>query len=288
MLQRPLICTNLNDGLQRLTQFLPSLAANGAQQITFLHSIPVSDEGAIARVDSDRQDQARDRLMANMAHCDGLDVQVRVEVGRVVDNVLRVVRERQCDGVMLGTASKSLLTEKLFGSTTRELAQKLTTPILAIRPPLFLTFTAEELDLRCRHLYRTVLVPFDGSESAKYAVEQIQALASQTPSIERCILCWVIAEGGRLTPAPETQIEQAQTTLTTIAAQLQALNIQPIQVIRQGEPATTLLEVAQTYDVSAIAIASNTLGKLLEWSVPSLAAELLRRSWHPVLFLPRR
>jgi hypothetical protein len=47
-----------------------------------------------------------------------------------------------------------------------------------------------------------------------------------------------------------------------------------------------VLAMAQEHDVSAIAIASSTLGKLIELSSPSFAGEILRRSWHPVVYFP--
>ena len=73
-------------------------------------------------------------------------------------------------------------------------------------------------------------------------------------------------------------------------AQQQAL-LQPWSHLRHslfnlGERIPVTLRMAMDYDITAIAVATDTLGKLAELSGPSFAGELLRRSWHPVLFFP--
>ena len=47
-----------------------------------------------------------------------------------------------------------------------------------------------------------------------------------------------------------------------------------------------LERIALTFDISALAVSSRHFGKFWELSIPSLAGEIIRRSWHPVLFVP--
>lgn len=77
-------------------------------------------------------------------------------------------------------------------------------------------------------------------------------------------------------------------TLSQAKADLEAANLQVEAEFHRGTALTEILEVAQMDEISAIAIASGTLGKFQEWFVSSFAAELLRQSWCPVLFFPTR
>lgn len=160
MFQRLLVCTTLSDGLQRLVDFVPSLAAANIQHITFLHCVPLNESGAIPRVDTQKVEEAR-KLLAVQKHKvpDHVSVETKVETGRPVDVVFRVAAEQQSDLLLMGYSLRNALAEKLFGSTTIELYGKTTIPILSVRPQLISTYTTEELDLRCRHLFRHFLLP---------------------------------------------------------------------------------------------------------------------------------
>ncbi|MEQ8382905.1 MAG: universal stress protein [Coleofasciculus sp. A1-SPW-01] len=190
MFQRCLICTNFADGLYRLVEFVPSLAANGIQTIIFLHSVPLWEEGEIPRIDEERITRARDRLQAGLKTIpEGVEVHIEVLSGRPLDNIPKVAKRYEADVILTGMESRNFLQEKLFGSTTAELARNYTTPLLILRPQLVSTYTCEELELR-------------------------------------------------------------------------------------------------VFDISAIAVSSETIGSIIELPIRSFAGELMRRSWHPVLFFP--
>ena len=289
MFQRPLICTDFTDGLHRLVQFVPSLAEAGIQQITFLHVVPLWEEGDIPRIDIDKINAARDRLTAALPQTNGVAVKIEVESGRPQDTILKVAQTVNADVILLGTPIRSLLNEKLFGSTSAELCQRATVPLMSLRPQLIATYTAEELNLRCRHLFHHLLLPYNDDASSQYLVDRIRHYAqTQTePGLEACTLCWVVDEGGRHRLPLEQQVQQAQSKLTAIQADLTALKLQVSVEIPQGTPLLELLNVAGQANISAIALSSTSFGKLREWSVPSFAGEVLRRSWHPVIFFPK-
>ena len=289
MFQRLLICTDLADGLHRLVNFVSSFAASGVEQLVFLHSIPFADGEGLPRVESTKLEQARDRLgVALTQKPGGIDVHVEVEPGRPVDLILRAAETYAVDLILVGTPTRSLLAEKLFGSTTVELAQRLAVPLLVLRPQLMATYTSEELDLRCRHLCRSLLVPYHGSDSSKYLIQRLKQLIQQPlVGLQQLHLCWVV-EGIRRREVPVAyQLEQAQRELEAIAAELSTLNVAIDALeVREGDPIVEVLAAAQMADVSAIATASSHLNKLLRWSVPQFTDELLRRSWHPILYFP--
>ncbi|MBD2080209.1 universal stress protein [Leptolyngbya sp. FACHB-17] len=283
MFEKILICTDFADGLHRLTHFVSSLAAGGIKQVVFLHVVPLSEKGIIPKVDSEQIEQAQSRLSAAMDNSlTEVDVKIEVQSGRPVEMILRVAQGYQSELIVLGSQAHSLLTEKLIGSIMADLSHQTTIPLLVLRPQLIAAFTAEELALRCQHLLRYLLVPYDGSETSNFLVQQIKQLAQKQPRpyLECCRLCWVT---DRQLPS---QLERD--TLSQVKADLETAALQVKAEFHRGSVLTELLELAQMDGISAIAIASGTIGTFQEWLVSSVAAELLRQSWCPVLFFPSK
>ncbi|MBI4782649.1 MAG: universal stress protein [Oscillatoriophycideae cyanobacterium NC_groundwater_1537_Pr4_S-0.65um_50_18] len=289
MFQRPLICTDLTDGLQRLVHFIPSLAANGMQQITFLHAVPFSQRQTIPQIDEAKAQAARDRLSsAQTSLPENVKVNIEIQGGKPLDCILNAVKIYKPDLIILGTSSQGALSGRLFGSTLSELSKRAVAPLLILRPQLLSTYTIEELELRCRHLFRYLLVPFNGSKASNYSVEKIKQLAVNRPPdfLQKCLLYWVIEEGNYsdllescITPEIRQKLESAET-------ELQSLGIEVLSQIAQGESVPQTLNVATEQDISAIACSSGSFGTFVEWSVPSFASEILKRSWYPVLYFP--
>ncbi len=294
MFQRLLICTDLTDGLQRLVHFVPSLAAAAARHITFLHCVPLSESAAIPRVDQERENQARQQLSVALQTAamqelpEGVEVVVRVESGRSVDTILRVATEQQAELIMLGLPLRSSVSERLFGSTALGIYERTKIPLLLIRPPLISTYTAEELDLRCRHFFRYLMVPYDGSDASRYLVEQIKEYAAQqeSPILQRCYVCWVVDSGERRDIPREPALQVAQDAVAGVKAELEAIGLQVETDVRSGSAVAEILKAALNPDVGAIAVCHNSRSKLLEFSIPSFCMELFRQSWHPILYFP--
>jgi len=282
MFEKILICTDFADGLHRLAHFVTSLAAGGIKQIVFLHVVPLLETRTIPKIDREQIEQAQARLSAALAHSPaGVDVKVEVQSGRPVETMLRVAQSHQSELIVLGSQGHSLFTEKLLGSEMADLSRQTTIPLLILRPQLIAALTSEELILRCQHLLRYLLIPYDDSEAANFLVQQVKQLAQRQSGrfLERCRLCWVV-------DSLPTQLERE--TLSQVKADLEAANLQVEAEFHQGTALTGILELAQMDEISAIAIASGTLGKFQEWFVSSFAADLLRQSWCPVLFFPTR
>jgi nucleotide-binding universal stress UspA family protein len=289
MFHRLLIATDFSDGLQRLVQFIPDLAQAGLQQVTFLHCVPVQDDRSIPHVDETKLAEARQQLAPALAdRPDPIMVNVEVTSGRPSEAIVKAIARYDIDLLMLGMSAKSLLDEKLFGSTTCELAQLVSIPLLILRPQLVSAYTAEELSLRCQHLFRYLLIPYDGSESGQQLVAFIQQQAANRPahSLEACLLCWVAEPPGRSQRSFQTHLNDKQAALKKIQADLQQLDLTVEYQVRTGNAIAEINQVALELDISAIAVSSRHFGRLWELSVPSFAGEIIRRSWHPVLFIP--
>ncbi|KGF72434.1 hypothetical protein DO97_08635 [Neosynechococcus sphagnicola sy1] len=292
MFQRCLVCTDFADGLHRLIHFVPDLAAGGIRHLVFLHSVPLNEGGGIPRIDTEKIEQAQTRLSSALQQVPtGVEVVVEVQSGDPVERVLAVAKAYGSEVILMGMPSRNLLNEKLFGSNTIAVSQRAEIPILNLRPAMTAAFTAEELALRCQHLFRYLLLPYDGSDSAQFLVQQIQHYAQHqvSDSLHQCLLCWVVEEGTRQDAlAHATKVQQAEAQLAIAKTNLESGNLAVTVEIRRGNPVTEVLASAQELDISAIAITSEHCGKFWELSIPSFGGEILRRSWHPVIFFPQQ
>ncbi|MGK7917089.1 MAG: universal stress protein [Prochloraceae cyanobacterium] len=282
-----LICTDFSDGLHRLIDFVPSLAKNGLQQIVFCHTVPLWEQGEVPRIDTDKINEATEYLSrAKKTVPQGVELKIEVLSGRPVENILRILETYQIDVILLGTPIRSVWQEKVFGSTSMELARSTSVPILILRPQLISTYTNEELALRCQHLWRYLLIPYNDSRVAHYLIEQIKDYARNRPenSLKQFLLVWAIDDGGREVVITEQRLQDARQKLESVKAELEQLDLEVNIEVRQGNPVQEILDSALTFDISAIAIATDYQSNLLEWAIPSCADELLRRSWFPVLF----
>lgn len=289
MFQRALICTDFTDGIYRLAQFVPSLAAGGFKSLVFFHNVSVDGEWEIPRDSPELLEEPRQRLQTLLRDIpDGIDVTVEVQMGRASESILRLAKQHQVDVIFLGSPTRTLLEEKLFGSTTAGLAEKTAIPIVILRPQLVSTYTTAELELRCAHLFRYLLVPYDGTQGGKNLIKKIHQQVKSNPNsvLERVRLLWVIDDNVRRVLRGDNPMQQAEQELDRLQAELAALNLVVNTTIVQGNPLQEILKTAETHDIGAIATCSGNAGGILKWSAPSLTREIMRGSWHPVLFFP--
>ena len=292
MFQSCLICTDFTDGLYRLIDCVPNLAQSGLKKIVFFHSVPLWEEGEVPRIDDKKVEQAKERLQKAADNApDNIDVQIEVLSGKPLDTIPRVLKKHSIDVIMTGTPIKSLLQEKFFGSTSAGLAKVTSQPLNIIRPELITTYTLEELDLRCRHLWRYLLIPYNNSKTAHYLIEEIKKYAKNRPenSLQQCMLMTVVDDCGRKSVLAEQRVKEAETNLESVKQELEALDIEVNTLVKVGNPQQEITTAALDFDISAIAIATDYRNSLLQWTVRSFANDMMRSSWFPVLlFSPKK
>ena len=282
-----LICTDFSDGLERLIDFVPSLASSGLKQIVFFHSVPLWEEGNIPRIDSEKTEQAKARLSCALKEVpNSVEVKIEVPSGSPLETIPRVLEKYSIDVILLGTPIRSSLQEKVFGSTSTGLAKLTPKPLMIFRPQLISTYTREELALRCQHLWRYLLIPYNDSKSARYLLEQIKKYARQRPenSLKQCMLITVIDDGGRRGMPLDYKLKEAQAKLESVKVELEEIGLEVNLEVRVGNPLQEIIQASITFDISAIAIATDYRGNILDWTVPSFSNDVLHNSWFPVLF----
>ncbi|MGD1895991.1 MAG: universal stress protein [Phormidesmis sp.] len=288
MFKRVLICTDFSDSLQRLADFVPDLAKGGMTHIVFFHNVPLMTSREIPCVDEDRVSAAREVLSVAEAHLpEGTTVDIEIASGRAAENIVRAAKKYEPDIIISGMPTRSTLNEKLFGSTTMTLVEKVDVPILILRPQLVSTYRESELSQRCQHLFEYLLLPYDGSDSSKNLVDQIKTLMEADPggALQTCVLTWVVDDGGRV--AQNHPIDEARAKLDAVKAELDGLGTTIETEVRQGNPLDQVLKAGEVHDISAIAVSPGKGKGLLKLTVPSFTSAILRSSWHPVMHFPR-
>ena len=292
MFQSCLICTDFTDGLHRLTDAVTDLAQFGLKQIVFFHSVPLWEEGEVPRIDEEKIQAAKDRFQKSLKNSPpGIEVKAEVLSGKPLDTIPKVLKNHPVDVILTGTPIKSLLQEQFFGSTSAGLAKLTSQPLNIIRPELISTCTTEELALRCRNMWRYLLIPYNDSESARYLIQQIKHYAQNRPenSLTQCMLLSVVDDCITRGVVVEDRIKQAQTSLASVKAELESLNLKVNMEVRKGNPLQETLAAAMDFDITAIAIATDYRNNLLQWTVRSYANDMMRSSWFPILlFSPKK
>lgn len=291
MFKSCLICTDFSDGLYRLVNFVPDLAQAGLNKIVFFNSVPLWEEGEVPRIDEEKVKEAQNRLKpATINIPNGVDVQIEVLSGKPLDTIPRVLKNHPVDVVITGTPIRSLLQEQFFGSTSVGLAKLINQPLTIIRPQLITTYTTEELKLRCQHLWQYLLIPYKEGPSARYLIEQIKREVQKYPDspLKQCLLISVVEEGGRTAMLSEHRLKEAQEKLASVKAELEALGLKVDAEVKQGNPLQEIMNAALEHDISAIAIATAQRNTLLQWTAPSFANDLMRRSWFPMVFFSQK
>ena len=287
MFKRVLICTDFTDSLQRLANFVPDLAKGGMEHIVFFHNVPLMTSREIPCVDEEKASEARKVLAAAESNVPaGTTVDIEITSGRASENIVRAVKKYKPDIIFSGMPTRSALNEKLFGSTTLEIADKVNVPILIMRPQLVSTYREAELSQRCQHLFEYLLLPYDDSDSAKRLASSIQAKIQSEPegALETCLLCWVIDGGGRVSRNnPE---KAAQARLDAVKAEMAGKGAEIETEVRMGSPLEEILKSAEIHDISAIAVCPGKNGSLLKLTVPSFTTSMLRACWHPIIHFP--
>jgi nucleotide-binding universal stress UspA family protein len=289
MFHSALICTDFSDGLDRLTDRIVDLVQGGLSRIVFFHSVPLWTEGNIPRIDQEKVAAAQARLSKALTQVPaGADVKVEVLSGNALDNIPQVIERYQCDVILVGTSIKSLIQEKMFGSTGLGLMKSMKKPIMILRPQVVSTYTREELALRCQHLWRYLLLPYNGGDEANYLIEQVKSLVKEAPAgaIANCFLLSVLDNVGIQRIQLDYIQKETETKLTAVKTDLEALGLTVKTAVKVGNPLTETLKIAAQEDISAIAVASKPRNQFLELTVHSYASDLLHRSWFPTLFFP--
>jgi nucleotide-binding universal stress UspA family protein len=143
-------------------------------------------------------------------------------------------------------------------------------------------------------MYQKILVPLDGSERAERILPFVEALAQQFGA--KLILLQVVEPiVAGISPYDTAAVyavdevdrrtQQAKQYLTTLQSTLTGLKIEAQTQVEFGPVVSTILDVAERYNVDLIALASHGRTGLARVFYGSVAAGILNRAVQPLLVI---
>ena len=296
MFERVLVATDLEDGMYRLGLCLKDFHDHGVKKLSFVHAVPWGDRQMGGVPDSLDDEIAAAKAIISK-YIDPkvtektLDPKIIVKVGKPEEVLQRAIEELNAEVLVLGPPGRSLLAEKVFGSTTMKLIQHLKIPVLIMRPQLVASMTVAELKLRCGHLFDYLLVPCDLESSRQRLLDMLSPMLCRQTRCESVMLMSVVDDSSRRYSEEDTEelCKAADAQLRELGVYFTEQVGHPLSIeysVRVGSPVKEILATAQEEDITAIATSSTNIGKIWELTVPSITGEILRRSWHSVLFFP--
>ncbi|MFN3652768.1 MAG: universal stress protein [Armatimonadota bacterium] len=217
----------------------------------------------------------------------GVAVVPEARMGAAAAEILAAAEEEPVDLLLLGSHGLSGLGEFLLGSVSRNVAKHAPIPVLVARP--------------LRHDLRHVVAAVDGSEHAAEAVELLARLP--LPPECRITLCHVTRPYYpyvALTPeylgmleeiTVEVQQQQrleAVELLHRAAQPLARAGRKPACVVREGDPAHELLQLAQEGKADLVVAGARGASLIEGLVLGSVADRLLKTAEHSVLLVRRR
>jgi nucleotide-binding universal stress UspA family protein len=293
MFKHCLICTDFTDGLQRIVHFVSELKKAGFEKVTFLHCVPIWEEGEVPRIDKEKIEEAKIKLSPALENIsEGMEVNVEVLSGRAWENIADITQKSDIDFVITGTPVSSSWQNLLFGSTTDKLTKKLDVPIMILRPQLVSVYREEELSLRLSHLNDYWLIPYHEHVHDEDLINKIKVYAEEKSHtlIPKCLLITVVEDVSRSELLIESHVQEAQEKLAKFKEELESVGVQVETLVEKGNRSEKIFETAFTYDISAIAIAndrnSKVMDRILNLTVGSDSTHLLHCSWFPLIYFP--
>ena len=139
-------------------------------------------------------------------------------------------------------------------------------------------------------MYKSILVPLDGSKLAEKILAEVEELALLLNA--RLNLIYVskahVFPGVDPTDAQVRVVNKAKEYLDNLKEQLLAKKIDIEIHTPYGNPAAKILEVSKRHDIDLIAMSTHGRSGIGRWLLGSVAEKVVRHSEKPVLLLRAR
>ena len=261
---------------ERIVPLAMSLAQSSGGE---LHLVRVIDENAtFEQID----EAVRSMAATNTSLIEsGITPDVRISRGQVADQILREAELVDADIVLMATSGHSGLTHALLGSTTDQVFARARVPVMALS-------SRTEGDTKVR----SILVPRDGSLGSAQALSAAKSIARATGA--RIELLHVVEpllrylRGKYIDPQFEEETRvKSEKDMHRLAARLRELGFAANGRAVIGQPAATIVSVADDIDADLIVMATNGMTDLASKILGSVTHEVLRTAHAPLLLLHR-
>lgn len=206
-----------------------------------------------------------------------LDVAAEVVRGPTSAALLHLA-ERHASMVVVGSRGLGGFRGLLLGSVSRQLCEHASCPVTVVR------HLPEDRDIRLD----TILVGVDGSPHAARALAHAGDLAERTGAR---IIAVHVAHGAVPDPSVQPLATRRRSLPDLLDDWCTPLHVRGLDdhesVIAEGDPRTTLVDVAEERGADLIVIGSRGLGPVSKLVLGSVATSLINHSHIPVTVVPR-
>lgn len=207
---------------------------------------------------------------------------VRTEVGKAADTILRVAEDIAADVIAVGAGRRRTLKEMILGSTVDRIVRTSAVPVLVVKDsskgPYCHVIAALDLSPSSEFIARTAAELCTGKGLELVHVVEV-ALALEQTFLRSATV------GGRMADYKATLIAKARDRLRQLAAGLESKYEPRIRAVA-GDPAAVLLRLSRRAGPNLIVASRHSKGALERMLLGSVAFRLLRQCFCDVLIAP--
>jgi nucleotide-binding universal stress UspA family protein len=217
-------------------------------------------------------------------------------VGNPAEEIIRYVDENSIDLILMATHGRSGIGRLAMGSVADKIIRSSKVPVWLVRAGISENIVYDKWPRK------TILVPLDGSELAESVLPHVEVLAKQRDGesvdvvvLRVCEYAVVPDDNARGVPSGwEKGIRreiarskrEAGTYLAEVENRLKDADLEVQSVVLVGEPPNEIINFANAYPFTLIALATHGRSGLKRWANGSVADKVLRAASCP-LFVVR-
>ena len=199
-----------------------------------------------------------------------------VRKGSVASQVTAYAEESLADLIVMSTHGRSGVERWLIGSVANKLIQRISIPMLLIRP------TGE---WRSRwSQFNRLLVTLDGSHNAERILPYALSIAK---TFDSEIVLLSVPEGQEDSGA-STYAASMESYLTQVMGRIRSEGVKVQAIVTGSDAASTIIDVSQEEEVDLIMMTTHGLGGLDRFMLGSVADRVVRHTVPPVFLVPGR
>lgn len=269
-----LVPVRLEEREEQVLEYACGLEVQGVSRL--LVTTAVETSGLEAPVLAAEVDRARERLMEMAAPLrdSGMHIEVRVVTGDTTNALVSLARQVGIDVICLATEGKSSVDYFFAGSVSEDLVSTGKSRIMTVRYSLLAD--AERPAALAEGFARRLVVATDFSSSGTRA--WLSAFDRPAEAIGEVILLHVAAQG--------EDRDRAEARLHGMLPVAEEHGVPARCVIREGEPAQTILSFLDEVDATGVITGKRGMGRLRQAIVGSVSMRVLREAPCPVVIQP--
>ena len=247
-----------------------------------LSILPPNFEADVAKATLQRLEQDA----AGLRH-HGIEVSTSIRRGAPAETILEIAAEEQAELIVLGTQGLEGFEHALLGSVAEAVSGRARCPVLVVH----------QNDVPMLDPPSRILLPTDRSSDTDHVVDAVEALFG-TENAEGSSIELILAHADRIPPflvpamgdltgvsvLPFSQVsEELSRLLEPTEAKLRERGFEVRVAVRDGEPASSMIDLAGQQDVDLIAMSTHGRSAVKRLVLGSTARRIVQHAPCPVL-----